>query len=287
MPNSTPSLRTLIERPGLLVVPGAHDAVAARVIEAAGFEAVYMTGYGVSASRVGVPDVGLADLGEMLGGLRALRRAVSLPICADADTGFGGPLNVRRTVREYEAAGASAIQIEDQLHPKRCGHTLGREVAPAREMVHRIEVALEARSSDELLVIARTDARTTLGLDEALERARLYAEAGADLLFVESPETEDEMKRIAGELPLPTVVNLVEGGRTPLLAHARLAELGFKIVLHPVTALLASLRAMHDTLATLREHGDPEAASSALEDFGDAGALLGFPEADAFSKRHS
>jgi len=161
-----------------------------------------------------------------------LRRAVSLPICADADTGFGGPLNVRRTVREYEAAGASAIQIEDQLHPKRCGHTLGREVAPAREMVHRIEVALEARSSDELLVIARTDARTTLGLDEALERARLYAEAGADLLFVESPETEDEMKRIAGELPLPTVVNLVEGGRTPLLAHARLADGDLAVVTH-------------------------------------------------------
>jgi 2-methylisocitrate lyase-like PEP mutase family enzyme len=286
MPNSTPSLRTLLEPPGLLVIPGAQDAVAARVIEAAGFEAVYMTGYGVSASRVGVPDVGLAGLGEMLDGLRALRRAVSLPICADADTGFGGPLNVRRTVREYEAAGASAIQIEDQLHPKRCGHTLGRALAPPREMVHRIEVALEARGSDDLLVIARTDARTSLGLDEALERARLYAEAGADLLFVESPETEDEMKRIAGELPRPTVVNLVEGGRTPLLTHARLAELGFKVALHPVTALLAGIRATREALATLREHGDPAAASSALESFEDASTLLGFPEADAFAKRH-
>jgi 2-methylisocitrate lyase-like PEP mutase family enzyme len=287
MTDATPSLRTLLERPGLLVVPGAHDAVAARVIEAAGFEAVYMTGYGVSASRVGVPDVGLADLSEMLDGLRALRRAVSVPICADADTGFGGPLNVRRTVREYEAAGASAIQIEDQLHPKRCGHLPEREVVPPREMVHRIEVAVEARRSDDLLVIARTDARTRLGIDEALERARLYAEAGADLLFVESPETEDEMKRIAGELPRPTVVNLVEGGRTPLLTHTRLAELGFKIALHPVTALLASVHAMRDALATLREHGDPEAASSTLESFEDASTLLGFPEADAFTRRHS
>ncbi len=286
MTDGTPSLRTLLERPGLLVVPGAHDAVSARVIEAAGFEAVYMTGYGVSASRVGVPDVGLADLGEMLDGLRALRRAVSVPICADADTGFGGPLNVQRTVREYEAAGASAIQIEDQLHPKRCGHTLGRELAPPREMVHRIEVAVEARNSDELLVIARTDARTSLGLDEALERARLYAEAGADLLFVESPETEDEMKRIAGELPRPTVVNLVEGGRTPLLTHARLTELGFKVALHPLTALLTGLRAMRETLATLREHGDPQAASSTLAGFEETSALLGFPEADAFTKRH-
>jgi 2-methylisocitrate lyase-like PEP mutase family enzyme len=273
MTDATPSLRTLLERPGLLVVPGAHDAVAARVIEAAGFEAVYMTGYGVSASRVGVPDVGLADLTEMLDGLRALRRAVSVPICADADTGFGGPLNVRRTVREYEAAGASAIQIEDQLHPKRCGHLPEREVVPPREMVHRIEVAVEARRSDDLLVIARTDARTRLGIDEAL--------------FVESPETEDEMKRIAGELPRPTVVNLVEGGRTPLLTHARLAELGFKIALHPVTALLASVRAVQETLASLREHGDPEAASSALASFDEASALLGFPEADAFTKRHS
>jgi 2-methylisocitrate lyase-like PEP mutase family enzyme len=286
MTHDAPPLRPLLERPGLLVVPGAHDAVAARVIEAAGFEAVYMTGYGVSASRVGVPDLGVVDLGELLGGLRALRRSVSLPICADADTGFGGPLNVRRTVQEYEAAGASAIQIEDQLHPKRCGHLPGREVAPPREMVRRIEVAIEARRSDELLIIARTDARSSLGLDEALERARLYAEAGADLLFVESPESEDEMKRIAGELPRPTVVNLVEGGRTPLLPHARLEELGFKIALHPVTALLSSLRAMRDTLSSLREHGDPEAAASALESFDEASALLGFPEADAFTKRH-
>jgi 2-methylisocitrate lyase-like PEP mutase family enzyme len=286
MTDDAPPLEPLLERPGLLVVPGAHDATSARAVEAAGFEAVYMTGYGVSASRVGVPDLGLVDLGELLGGLRALRRSVRLPIVADADTGFGGPLNVRRTVQEYEAAGASAIQIEDQLHPKRCGHLTGRELVPAEEMVRRIEVAVESRRSDELLVIARTDARTSLGLDEALDRAHRYAEAGADLLFVESPESEDEMKRLAGELPRPTVANLVEGGRTPLLPHARLEALGFKIALHPVTALLASLRATTEALAHLREHGDPRATATTLADFGEAGRLLGFPEATDFAKRH-
>lgn len=283
----SPSFRTLLDRPGLVMAPGAFDAVSAMLIERAGFPAVYVTGYGVSASRVGLPDAGLVTLDEMLDAIRAVRRAVSLPIIADGDTGFGNILNVRRTVREYEAAGASAIQIEDQVAPKRCGHTLGREVIDADEMVRKIEVARESRSSPELLVVARTDARTPIGLEEALRRGRLYAESGADVVFVESPESEEELARIAADVPAPTLANMVEGGRTPLLDRARLEELGFRVAIYPATGFLAAARAMREAFASLLGTGDPEAARGRLEEFEDFNELIGFDEIDAFVKRHA
>lgn len=282
-----PSLRTLLSRTGLIVAPGAFDAVSAILLERTGFPAVYLTGYGVSASRVGVPDAGLATMDEMLGAIRSVRRAVSLPIIADGDTGFGNILNVRRTVREYEAAGASAIQIEDQVAPKRCGHTLGREVVDAEEMIRKIGVALETRSSPEFLVVARTDARTSLGFEEALRRGRLYAEAGADVIFVESPETEEELARIASEVPAPALANMVEGGRTPLLDNGRLEKLGFRVVIYPATGFLAAARAMRDVFESLHESGDAEAARDRLEEFKCFNELIGFDEIDSFLKRHA
>lgn len=285
--NESRSLRRLLARPGLLTAPGAFDGVSARLVERAGFDAVYMTGYGISVSRVGLPDAGLATMDEMLGGVRTLRRATSLPIIADGDTGFGNILNVRRTVREYEAAGASAVQIEDQVAPKRCGHTLGREVIEAREMVRKIEVALESRSSDEFLIVARTDARTSRGFEEALRRGRLYAEAGADVIFVESPETEDELARIPEAVGAPALANVVEGGRTPVLSNQRLEALGFRVAIYPATGLLAAGRAIREALGSLRRHGDARKASALLEDFEAMNELVGFGELDAFLKDHA
>lgn len=281
------SLRRLLAEPGLVVAPGAFDGISARLVEGAGFRAVYMTGYGVSVSRVGLADAGLATMDEMLGAVRTLHRSTSLPVIADGDTGFGNILNVRRTVREYEAAGASAIQIEDQVAPKRCGHTLGREVIEAKEMVRKIEVALESRSSDDFLIVARTDARTAHGFEEALRRGRLYAEAGADVIFVESPESEEELARIPEAVGAPALANMVEGGRTPLVSNARLAELGFRLAIYPATGFLAAARAMGQALASLHERGDARPALADLEDFERLNELVGFREIDAFVKKHA
>lgn len=281
------SLRRLLAEPGLVVAPGAFDGISARLVERAGFRAVYMTGYGVSVSRIGLADAGLATMDEMLGAVRTLHRSTSVPVIADGDTGFGNILNVRRTVREYEAAGASAIQIEDQVAPKRCGHTLGREVIEAKEMVRKIEVALESRASDDFLIVARTDARTAHGFEEALRRGRLYAEAGADVIFVESPESEEELARIPEAVRAPALANMVEGGRTPLVSNARLAELGFRLAIYPATGFLAAARAMGNALASLRERSDARPALGDLEDFELLNELVGFREIDAFVKKHA
>ena len=281
------SLRLLMNEPGLVVAPGAFDAFSTWLIERAGFTAVYMTGYGISASRVGVPDAGLISLGEMVEGVRTLARVTSLPIIADADTGFGNILNVRRTVREYEAAGAAAIQIEDQVFPKRCGHTLGREVIDARAMTKKIEVALESRRHDETLIIARTDAGHPLGFEEAVRRGKLYAETGADIIFVESPGTEEEFARIGGEVPAPTLANMIEGGLSPLLSNARLEALGFKIVIYPATGFLAASRAMRTAFESLKRTGDANAMRTSIDDMQTVHNLVGFPDVDSFLQRHT
>src|SRR6185437_171501 len=208
-PRSRPSLRALLAEPGLLVVPGAYDVITARLVEQAGFPACYMTGSGVSISALGIPDVGLISFYEVLVRLEQIAGAIALPVIADGDTGFGNPLN--------ELRGAAAIQIEDQEMPKKCGHEPGRRLVPVEEMTAKIEAARAARSSPDFLIVARTDARSSLGLDEAIARGRAFAAAGADVIFVESPESAAEMRAICAAIPAPTLANMVEGGRTPIL----------------------------------------------------------------------
>src|SRR3954466_7162397 len=226
-------LRALLERGEPVLAPGAYDGLSARLVERAGFPAVYMTGFGASASLLGRPDVGLLSFAEMAGHARRLVQAVEVPVIADADDGYGNPLNVMRTVRGYEAAGVAALHIEDQVAPKRCGHMAGKDVIDTAEMVEKVHAAVEARR--ETLIIARTDARAVEGLDAALERARRYRDAGADVLFVEAPETEREVGAVAGAFPdVPLVFNWVDGGKTPQLPHERIRELGFALVIYPV-----------------------------------------------------
>jgi 2,3-dimethylmalate lyase len=272
------TLRELLAGPEPVLAPGAYDALSARLVERAGFPAVYMTGFGASASLIGRPDVGLLSFDEMAGNARRLAQAVSVPLIADADDGYGNPLNVMRTVREYAAAGVAAVHIEDQVAPKRCGHMEGKEVIDAAEMVEKVRAAVEARGDGELLIIARTDARAVEGLDAALERARRYREAGADALFVEAPETEQEVEAVAGAFPdVPLVFNWVDGGKTPQLTHERIRELGFALVIYPVTTLFAAARAVADVLDRLGEHDVPS-----FDAFTD---MIGLPEMRALEAR--
>jgi 2-methylisocitrate lyase-like PEP mutase family enzyme len=271
---------------GLVVAPGVHDMVSLRMADAMGFEALYMTGFGSVASLTGLPDAGLASYTEMVGRVQAMAGMARTPLIADADTGYGGLLNVRHTVRGYEAAGAQALQLEDQEFPKKCGHTPGRRVIPVGDMVAKIRVAVEARCSPDFLIIARTDARTRLGLDEALDRAQAYEEAGADILFVESPESEDEMRRITRALKKPVLANMVEGGRTPVLSPRQLEDLGYRLAIFPVTALLASAAAMQVAYARLQA-GRVEADTAPLMPFAEMTKLMGFEDVWDFEKRHA
>jgi 2-methylisocitrate lyase-like PEP mutase family enzyme len=268
-------LRGLVEAREGLIVPGAYDGVSARLVEQAGFEAVYMTGYGTSASRLGLPDLGFAGLADMVENVRQIVQAVRVPLIADADTGYGGPLAVQRTVRAYESAGAAALHLEDQVWPKRCGHLAGKEVIPAEEMAAKIAAAVLARSDPDLLVIARTDAIAVTGFEDALARAERYAEAGADVLFVEAPTAVAQIEAIPRRLRTPCLFNYAPGGRSPLLPLGRLRELGYAIVILPVQTLFAAVRAMADYLDLLREGGDPGALETRLVGFQDFNALIG------------
>jgi 2-methylisocitrate lyase-like PEP mutase family enzyme len=269
------TLRELLASDEPFVAPGAYDALSARLVEQAGFPAVYMTGFGASASLLGRPDVGLLSFAEMVDHARRLVQAVDLPLIADADNGYGNHLNVMRTIREYEAAGVAALHIEDQVAPKRCGHMAGKQVIPQGEMVEKVRAAMEARQG-ELVIIARTDARAVEGLDAALERARAYREAGADVLFVEAPEDESEIEAIAAAFPdTPLVFNSVDGGRTPQLPLERLKELGFSIVLRPVATLFAATRAVQEMLRN-------DETTMRFDEFTD---LIGLPELQALEDR--
>lgn len=259
----TTRLRQLIARPGGVVTPGAYDALSALAVEAAGFEAVFLTGFGVAASLLGRPDIGLTTLPEVAQVARNMVRAVSIPVIADADTGYGGPLNVMRTVEELEAAGVAGIMLEDQVWPKRCGHMAGKQVVPAAEHAAKIRAAVAARRNPDLVIIARTDARGPLGLEEAIARGRLYAEAGADVIFIEAPESVEELRRIAAAFAhVPLMANMVEHGRTPLLPVPELQAMGFRLIAFPVTALFAAAHALLEALRHLRVHG----TSAGLED---------------------
>ena len=275
-----------IRRPGLVVAPGVYDGVSARLADRCGFEALYMTGYGTVASHLGLPDAGLATYTDMVSRVAQIASLTVTPLVADGDTGYGGLLNVRHTVRGYEAAGAVAIQLEDQEFPKKCGHMLGRRVVPAEDMAAKIRVAVDARRDADFLIIARTDARTTLGLDEALRRAEAYARAGADLLFVESPESVDEMQRIGRTLGVPLVANLVDGGRTPVLPAATLQDLGYRLAIFPVTGLLAAAAALDGVYHELKAHGSTDRLATPLYPFKDFGALMGFDDVAEFDRTY-
>lgn len=282
-----PFLRQRLDQASLLIAPGIYDMVSLRLANTFGFEALYMTGYGTVASHLGLPDAGLATYSDMVGRVKAFASQAAAPLIADGDTGYGGLLNVRHTIRGYEAAGASAIQLEDQEFPKKCGHTPGRRVIPMEDMVKKIRVAVEARSSRDFLIIARTDARTSLGLDEALRRAEAYANAGADVLFVESPESEEEMRTIGRALGSPLVANMVEKGRTPVLSKADLESIGYRLAIFPVAALLAGLQAMSGLYAHIKATGSSKGCPMPLYDFSELSLLMGFQEVWDFDKSHA
>ncbi|HET9018548.1 MAG TPA: isocitrate lyase/PEP mutase family protein [Acetobacteraceae bacterium] len=284
---STPSLRSLLGRGRLLVAPGVFDMISARIADRLGFSALYMTGYGTVASSLGLPDAGLASYTEMVSRVAAIAGGTTTPLIADADTGFGGLLNVERTVRGYEAAGAVAIQLEDQVFPKKCGHTPGRQVIPAEDMARKIRVANEARDSKDFLIIARTDARTAHGIDEALRRAELYGRAGADILFVESPESEEEMRHICASFDLPCLANMVEGGRTPVLSREALIEIGYQVAIFPATGFLATAQALSDAYGTLHAHGSSAGQGLNLFPFAEMNRLMGFERVWEFEKTHA
>ncbi len=272
-------LRERFEAGEMVLAPGCYDALGARLIEEAGFPAAYMTGFGSAASQLGRPDIGLTSLTEMVDNAHRIAEAVDIPVIADADTGYGNSINVIRTVREYEAAGVSAIHLEDQVMPKRCGHMEGKVVVPAGEMAAKVAAAVAARRSPDFLIIARTDARAVEGLDAALSRARAYREAGADALFVEAPQSEAEIEAVARAFPdVPLLFNYAEGGKTPPVSHAFLRDLGFRLVIFPLTVLLAATGAIRSALARVKADGTPLELLPSLPGFGEFLEFIGLPE---------
>jgi len=278
-------LRDRLERRDAMLVPGAADALAARVIADLGFEAVYLSGAGLTNAFLGVPDLGFIGLAELAQHTAAIREAVDVPIIVDADTGFGNALNVQRAVRALERAGASAIQLEDQVMPKRCGHFAGKEVVAAAEMAGKVKAAVDARHDADFLVIARTDARASEGFAAAVERARRYAEAGADVLFIEAPESVDEIARIPQLLPQPLVINLVLGGATPILDRSALAAMNYAVVLYANAALQGALYGMQTALRRLRETGRLD-ESAPVASFSERQRLVGKPLFDALAQKY-
>lgn len=279
--------RDRLNQPGLLSAPGIFDMVSLRLADTFGFDALYMTGFGTVASHLGLPDAGLATYSDMVGRVKLMAAMARTPLIADGDTGYGGLLNVAHTVRGYESAGACAIQLEDQEFPKKCGHTPGRRVIPMADMVRKVQVASDARSSRDFLIIARTDARSALGLDEAVRRAEAYARAGADILFIESPETPQEMMQIGSSFDLPLLANMVEGGRTPVMTQQELETLGYKIAIFPVTAMLAATQAMKTVYESFKQTGSSAGQATPLMAFTELTRLMGFEEVWEFEKRYS
>ena len=280
-------LKQRFSEPGLIVAPGVFDMISAKFADSMDFDVLYMTGYGVVASYLGLPDAGLASYTEMLNRAGTIAQGCQKPLIADADTGYGGLLNVAHTVRGYEAAGVSGIQLEDQEFPKKCGHTPGRRVVPLKDMVNKIKVACEARRNDDFLIIARTDSRASHGLNEALDRAHAFAEAGADILFVEAPESTEEMITIGKSFNKPLLINVVEGGKTPVHSKAELEKMGFKIAIHPATAFLAVGQILEQVYGTLLKEGSSQAVLKQLYDFKKFSQLMGFEAVWEFDRKHA
>lgn len=271
-------LRELLDRPEIIRSFAPHDVFTARVLEDAGVELLFLGGFGVSASVFGLPDVGLVTLTEMTEAVRRMGDRLNVPLIADGDTGHGNLNNVARTVREFERAGASGMLLEDQVSPKRCGHFAGKQVIPADEMLPKLKVALDTRNDPDFVIIARTDARAVEGLDAAIERANRYGEAGADVCFVEAPESREELKRIGLEVPFPQLANMLPGGVTPILAATELQELGYQIVVDPVATLLATAHVVRQLAQAMLGEGRVDLSEAPLVDFSEVKQLLGLDE---------
>ncbi len=280
------ALKQALSAKDFILAPGVYDMISALIADRMGFKALYVTGYGTVASHLGIPDAGIATYRDMVERIAQIVKLTKTPVIADADTGYGGLLNVRHTVRGYEDVGVSAIQLEDQEFPKKCGHTPNRRVVAMKDMVKKIEVAVDSRKSDDFLVIARTDARTGLGLDEAIRRAKAYAAAGADIIFVESPESADEIREIASEIDRPLLANMVNGGRTPLMKASELQALGYGIAIYPALGFLAHGHAVRHAYQDLLDNGITTDAVD-LYPFKDFNTLLGFDDVWAFEQKFS
>ncbi len=283
---STTRFKHLLEQKRALTLPGAANAMFARVVEDLGFEACYVSGAGIANMHLGAPDIGLTTLTEIANAVSAISDAIRLPLMVDGDTGFGNAVNMHRTIKVLERAGAAAIQIEDQVFPKKCGHFNGKEVIPCAEMVAKIKAAVDARTDADFQIIARTDARAIEGIDKAIERAHAFIEAGADATFVEAPLDFDEMARIARELPVPQIANIVFGGRTPDPGRTRLAEMGFGGVLYANASLQAALRAAYQVLGSLKEHGSLDLVADQLASFEERQRVVDKPQWDAMEARY-
>lgn len=279
-------LKKILAREKTILLPGAYDALSAKILKQGGFDVVYMTGSGVTASLLGMPDVGLLTMTEMINQARNIVNAIDLPLICDADNGYGNAINVIRTVKEYERIGVAGIHIEDQVAPKKCGHFEGKQIIDAKEMVKKIEAAVYAREDDSFLLIARTDARSISNLDEALKRARLYYKAGADMIFLESPQSVEELKRISEELSdIPLLVNMVEGGKTPMLPFEEFEKMGIKIVLYPTSGIRAVAKTMQELAAHLFKYKDTKEFESRLVSFEGRNRITGLAEIKELEKR--
>ncbi len=279
-------LRELLARPKPLTAPGCYDALGARLIEEAGFDVVYMTGFGTSASLLGRPDVGLTNQSEMMDNIRRIVLATSLPVIADADTGYGNAMNVIRTVQLWEQAGAAGFHLEDQVTPKKCGHMNNKQVIPAGEAINKIKAAVAARSNPNTVIIARTDARAVEGLEAAIDRAKAFADAGADLLFVEALEGEGEIETVCEQLrDYPLVFNWAEGGKTPPLTYEHISKLGFDLIICPISTLLSATAAMRNALASIKAEGTPAAIVDKMLQFPEFLNFIGLPEINELEKR--
>ena len=286
MARSTTLLKTILARREATILAGAANGLFARIIEDLGYEAVYVTGAGVANMYLGAPDIGLTTLTEIAGHVAAIADAVALPLLVDADTGFGNPVNMVRTVKVLERAGAAGLQIEDQIFPKKCGHFDGKEVIPLEEMLAKIKAAVDTRRDGDLQIVARTDARAILGLQAAIDRAGAMIEAGADLTFVEAPTSAEELAQIARALSVPQVANMVFGGRTPELGQQKFAELGFGCVLYANAALQAALKASHDVLASLKREGSLASVADRLAGFDVRQQTVAKPKYDELERRY-
>jgi 2-methylisocitrate lyase-like PEP mutase family enzyme len=284
--NAADHLRQRLKVSGIIAAPGAPDSLTARLIEQAGFEAIYMTGFGATASRLGRPDIGLLTQTEMTTHARDMARAVSIPIIADADTGYGGPANIARTIEEYAQAGVAAIHLEDQVAPKRCGQLAGIKLIPAEENVRRLKCAIASRPANGPLIIGRTDAMPAIGAEEAVRRALMYQDAGVDLVFVDGIKKISEVEIVARQVPGPKVVSIVDGNETTALTMRDLEGMGFAVVFYAVTALFSAARAVADALAVLKRDGTPAKAASAMMSYAEFSALVDLPRFQALDETY-
>lgn len=284
--NAADRLRQRLKAGGIIAAPGAPDSLSARLVEQAGFEAIYMTGFGATASRLGRPDIGLLTQTEMTTHARDMARAVSIPIIADADTGYGGPANIARSIEEYAQAGVAAIHLEDQVAPKRCGQLAGIKLIPAEENVRRLKCAIAARPAEGPLIIGRTDAMPAIGPEEAVRRALMYQDAGVDLVFVDGIKKISEVEIVARQVPGPKVVSIVDGNETTALTMRDLEQMGFAVVFYAVTALFTAAKAMADALAILKRDGTPAKAAHGMMSYAEFSALVDLPRFQALDETY-